>query len=829
VAYSHLVILDTLSRPCKLVGMAAKKSPFFDTATTLGKVVAFFGISALCGVLAAGMLVPVAAIAKTGLTTGNNIVSALPSSFEKLPISEPSTILDADGKTIASFYQQNREPVKIDDISPYMRKAIVSVEDERFYEHKGVDPRGIARAVVGNLTSTSRSGASTLTQQYVNNLLVNNQELTGSEESTISGQKDYAAKIRELKYAVAIEKEMSKDEILEGYLNLVLFSGREYGVQAAAQRFYSVDAKDLNVQQSAMLAGMVQLPNVYNPINNPERSLDRRNKVLGNMYRTGAINKKEYDDAVKSGLELKPSTSPSGCSSAKDNAYFCDYVVNLILSDDTYGKTKEDREGLLYRGGLTIKTTLNSELNKKAAADSRKAIDPNAKSNKDIHSSVVSVQPGTGNILTMAQNTTYGPESKDTGSSTYYNFAVERSKGGAGGFQGGSTMKPYTTLGWLTEGNRMSETINAKKQAFQPGTKFRASCLPGGTATVGSKWEPKNASPGFYRRMSVDTGLYWSINTATVQEAFRTDLCTIADYTKRLGVLDQDADNGQPGPISPANPSFIIGSANITPLSQAAAFATFANKGEYCKPRAMTSVVDKDNNEYKVPQETCSQEIDPSYVADLNGTLKKIATKRVSKGRVAGPIAGKTGTNNYATSTWFVGYTTGIATATWVGRLDGKAGNEKTTLHGAMINDKQAPAMVDSSTYAAPLWVDFMEEAVLQYERKGFGKAGNRPSPVIPDTPGGAMSDGEKEDAAAAKARAAAEARERAEAQQREEAEAKREAAEEKQKAEEEKREAEEKKEAEAKKKEAEAKKKAEEDKKKSQKSSKPRPPKSTD
>ncbi|NQD40044.1 transglycosylase domain-containing protein, partial [Glutamicibacter halophytocola] len=128
--------------------MAAKKSPFFDTATTLGKVVAFFGISALCGVLAAGMLVPVAAIAKTGLTTGNNIVSALPSSFEKLPISEPSTIVDANGKTIANFYQQNREPVSLDDISPYMRKAIVSVEDERFYEHNGVDPKGIARAIV---------------------------------------------------------------------------------------------------------------------------------------------------------------------------------------------------------------------------------------------------------------------------------------------------------------------------------------------------------------------------------------------------------------------------------------------------------------------------------------------------------------------------------------------------------------------------------------------------------------------------------------------------------------------------------------------------------
>ncbi|MGP4995336.1 transglycosylase domain-containing protein [Glutamicibacter ardleyensis] len=710
--------------------MAAKKSPFFDTATTLGKIVAFFGISALCGVLAAGMIVPVAAIAKTGLTTGNNIVSALPSTFEKLPIPQPSRVLDTEGKEIATFYEQNREPVKLKDISPEMRKAIVSVEDERFYEHNGIDPKGIARAVVGNLTSSSRSGASTLTQQYVNNLLVNNQILTGSKDSTVSGQKEYSDKIRELKYAVAIEKEMSKDEILEGYLNLVLFSGREYGVQAAAQRFFSVDAKDLNLQQSAMLAGMVQLPNVYNPINNPERSLDRRNKVLGNMYRTGAITKKEYDKAVKSKLGTKPSDSASGCMAAGDDGYFCDYVTNLILKDKNFGKTKEDRQNLLFRGGLTIKTTLNSSLNKQAAKDSREAIDPNAKSNDDIYSSLVSVEPGTGKILTMAQNTTYAPKSKETGSRTFYNFAVESRLGGAGGFQGGSTMKPFTTLAWLHEGNHMYDRINAKKELFTAGDKWRASCLPGGQTST-AKWEPTNASPGFFRTMTVDTGLYWSINTATVQEAKKVDLCTIADYATNIGLIDQKPVGGEgPAPINPAHPSFVIGTASVTPLAQAAAFATFANKGEYCEPRAITSVVDKDGTKYKVPKENCSQQINPQYVADLNGTLKKIATNRVSKGQVAGPIAGKTGTNNGATSTWFVGYSTGISSAAWVGRLEGQGEEEeKNWLHGKMINDERAPKMVDSSTYAAPLWVDFMSKAVQQYDRGSFGSVSKAPKP----------------------------------------------------------------------------------------------------
>ncbi|MGO2618636.1 transglycosylase domain-containing protein [Glutamicibacter ardleyensis] len=709
--------------------MAAKKSPFFDTATTLGKIVAFFGISALCGVLAAGMIVPVAAIAKTGLTTGNNIVSALPSTFEKLPIPQPSRVLDTEGKEIATFYEQNREPVKLKDISPEMRKAIVSVEDERFYEHNGIDPKGIARAVVGNLTSSSRSGASTLTQQYVNNLLVNNQELTGSTESTVSGQKDYADKIRELKYAVAIEKEMSKDEILEGYLNLVLFSGREYGVQAAAQHFYSIDAKDLNVQQSAMLAGMVQLPNVYNPLNNPERSIDRRNKVLGNMYRADAITKKEYDKAVKSDLDLKPSKSQSsGCYSAGDDAFFCDLATELVLQNESLGKTREDRENMLYRGGLTVKTTLNSKLNEKAAKDARKAIDPEAKSNTDVASAIVSVEPGTGNILAMAQNTAYDPAGGH--GKTTLNYSVERSLGGAGGFQAGSTMKPYTTLAWLKEGHNMWDTIDARRDHYSGSYDWKASCLPGGSTRAYGGWDVNNASSGFKRKMKVNYGLKWSINTATVAEAARLDLCNITDYTTKLGLVDYDSGKGEP--ISATNPSFVIGTPKITPLAQAAAFAAFANKGEYCEPRAIMSITDKDGTDYKVKKETCSQKIDPTYVADLNGTLKSIATDRVSKGRVSGPIAGKTGTNNWSTSTWFVGYTTGISTAAWVGRVNATAAEKENTLQGSMINDQRASMVLDSSTYAAPLWVDFMEEAVHEYERNNFGSARRQPPPPKP-------------------------------------------------------------------------------------------------
>lgn len=734
VAYSHFVITDTLARPCKLVGMAAKKSPFFDTATTLGKIVAFFGVSALCGVLAAGLMVPVASLAGSGANAGVDIFNALPASFAGEPIAEPSKILAKDGSTIATFYSENRQPVKLKNISPVMRKAIVSIEDERFYQHNGVDMRGIARAAVNNFTSSSQQGASTLTQQYVNNLLINSDSVNGVDRSemTISGTKNIADKAREAKLAISIEKEMSKDEILEGYLNLVLFSGRNYGVQAAAQRFYSIDAKDLNLQQSAMLAGMVQLPNAYNPESYPERSIKRRNTVLAAMLRTGAIDKAEYKKAVASDLNLKPHKTLSGCIAADSAAYFCDYVTKLIVSDDAFGKTAEARESLLYRGGLTIKTTLDPKLQKEAEKQSKAIIPADDKSN--IGASIVTVEPGSGNILAMGQNKTYSPaEGKEF---TEYNFAVESSKGGAGGFQGGSTMKPYTTLAWLQAGNTMSERISAPQKKNYPASfRWKASCLPAGYTTVvgedGKGWSPANAVDSWASSGTVDYGLFNSINSFTVSEASRLDLCDISANTEKLGLVDYenytDLATGKKTttaqPISPANPSFVIGSAQITPLAQATAFATFANNGEYCENRALTSVTDASGNEYKVKPVTCSQELSPKVVSDLNGTLKKIASQKVAKGAINYQIAGKTGTNNGATSTWFVGYTSGMSSAAWVGRWDKQRFLATKNQEIAGVSR----SWVDSGTWASPLWVNYMKEVGDLYSTDSLGKASFSP------------------------------------------------------------------------------------------------------
>src|SRR5699024_5481305 len=231
--------------------------------------------SALLGAIGAGMMLPVGMLTGAASQVGTEMLDQLPAELNEEPMSTPSVIKDQDGEEIATFYAEDRTPVDLDEISDHMVDAIIAIEDERFYEHGGVDGQGVASAAVHNLVSDTQQGASTLTQQYVNNVLVNYQNLNGLR-TTVSGSKEIPDKLREMKLAVAVEKDMSKEEILEGYLNIVLFSGRTYGVEAAARLFFDKSAADLNIPESALLAGLVQSPNALDPESNPEGAKNRR-------------------------------------------------------------------------------------------------------------------------------------------------------------------------------------------------------------------------------------------------------------------------------------------------------------------------------------------------------------------------------------------------------------------------------------------------------------------------------------------------------------------------------------------------------------------------
>ncbi|MFC7401248.1 transglycosylase domain-containing protein [Citricoccus sp. GCM10030269] len=694
--------------------MANRKSPFFDTATTLGKIVAFLGVSALCGVLAAGLMLPMAAVGGATATAGGDMLDQLPAELKEEPLSVPSRVLDKDGNLLATFYAENRVPVSLDKISQNMQDAIISIEDERFYEHSGVDPRGLTRAVINNVTSDSTQGASTLTQQYVNNVLVNAQYLN-NERTTISGTKTVADKLREMKLAVAVEKEMSKEEILEGYLNIVLFSGRVYGVEAAARYFFNKNAADLNIQESAMLAGMVQSPNGYNPENNPEGALKRRNIVLGAMLDNQVITQAEYDEAVDSDLGLDITPLQSGCMSADYGNYFCDYVKGTILNSEAFGPDYESRERLLARGGLQITTTLDSTLQKEAERAAREhapytEIDSGGHTDA-VGASLVTVEPGTGNVRAMAQNTNFDPAAEGDQNTTL-NFSVDKPLGGSNGFQAGSTMKPFTFLSWIESGHSMTDTLDARTNTYPKMAQFQGSCAKDGTIPLRidrPAWTVRNAIAGMNKPMRADYGLYWSINTATVAAAYAQDLCGITDLVGRVGI--HNAGTGEP--INPLNPAFVLGAEEVSPLMMASAYATFADDGNYCEPRVLAEVKDTRGNSYQIPPVNCEKVADTQDVAELNNTLKAIASERIAQD-ITFPIAGKTGTNNTSSSTWFIGSTTGLTTASWVGNF-----RDLHTLEGHTIGDVTYDD-VWGSIIAGPMWADYMGTVAENYETNEF-------------------------------------------------------------------------------------------------------------
>ena len=715
--------------------MASRKSPLFDTATTIGKIMTFLGVSALCGVLAAGLIFPLAASGGAAAATGQEILDEIPAELMEEPLSVPSTIYANDGTTeLATFYAENRQPVDLEDISDNMVDALIAIEDERYYEHGGVDPRGLARAFAHNATSDSQQGASTITQQYVNNVLVNAQYLRGESRTTISGQKTYADKIREMKLAVDIEDEMTKDEIIEGYLNIVLFGGRNYGVEAASQYYWGISAADLSLSQAATLAGMVQSPNGFNPEVNPEASEGRRDAVLDAMLRTGAITEEEHDEATSEDLNLEIQQQEVGCTSAELGAYFCDYVRRQIEDNDAFGPTQQARSELLNRGGLEITTTLDPELQEDAEEEVVNTIPVGDSSGAG--SSIVSVEPGTGNILSMAQNTEFDPAESD--GNTELNFNVDAAYGGGTGFQGGSTLKPYVAAAYLEQGGEMDDTIDASTDSWSQFTQWDAQCLPNGHATIldPGGWSVDNVIDGMKREMTVDYGLYWSINTATTATAEAMDLCNVTGVTDSLDV--HQAQDG--AMLSPEHPSFILGAYNFAPMTQAAAYAAFANEGEYCRPRALLEVEDANGNSYDVPPSDCEQVLESDTVAQLNDTLINIAEEQVADGNPEFPMAGKTGTNDTTSSTWFIGYSSGVSTAAWVGSYTDMQSMRNRTINGTQYEE------FFGSTLAGPMWHDYMTKAAPNYSTDDFPESDDSPFDDRRDTSrynGGGSSDGE--------------------------------------------------------------------------------------
>jgi membrane peptidoglycan carboxypeptidase len=618
--------------------MATRKNPLFDTATTLGKILVFLGASAICGVLVAGLLVPAAAVSGSAASGSIEFFDTLPAELKVDPPNQTTRILAADGSEIASVYTENRTKVALEQISPFMKEAVIAVEDSRFYEHGGVDTTGILRALVSTARG-NKQGASTITQQYVNNVLNSNLAAEGNEDQIkLNGvNKGVGDKLREMKLAIALEKEFSKEQILEGYLNIVFFNRDAYGVEAASRFFFSTSAKDLTLPQAALLAGLVNSPSAFDPITNPEASKERRDLVLGLMLNQGKISQADHDAAVATPVETKVTPARQGCAYASTAPYFCDYVLHLLENNAAYGTDLKERQRLIYGGGLTITTTLDPN----AQAAAQEQVNASAGANPDKWgAAMVSVQPNTGKIISMAQNTKFLPGEGSFDSQVNFNVDKLDKDGndlnGLGGAQPGSTMKPFTFAEWLNEGKSMNTVVNAAQRVYPLNFPWRNTCgkVTGGYSTaqknqgLGTADDLQNAEPKWYRPLSVLEGLYNSINTVTFASAAQLDFCGIQKVVDAVGLHSGLPSADEPNPkVDMSTLANLLGSTQTAPLTMASAFATFANDGKFCEAIAITSVTDGTGKQLPAQSTSCRDAIKPEVARGVNYALQEVLNR----------------------------------------------------------------------------------------------------------------------------------------------------------------------------------------------------------
>jgi len=660
----------------------------------------FVALSGLAGVLAAAAVTPAVALTGSAADSTISVFDGLPEYIKVEPLAQASTMYalsNGQQVPIASFYSQNRVEVGWDGISQNLKDAAIATEDPRFYEHGGVDVTGTVRGAVLTALHKSVQGGSSITQQYVKNILVQRcenkqpdptatdavqkKQLTVYEACYDDATKvDPSRKLKEMRYAIGLEKEYSKNDILQSYLNIALFGGRVYGVQSAAEYYFGVAAKDVNIQQAATLIAILNNPDnlrIDRPddkengaANGYKETLDRRNYVLDRMFANGKITKEEHDAARATKVEPKITPTQNGCMTAQqyNAAFFCDYVERTIEQNPIFGKTEDDRSNFLTRGGLKIYTTLNLDLQSQAQAAISAYIPP-ADPRLDLGSSNVSVEVGTGRVVTMVQNRPYDNTANPAPATTAVNYNTDYDYGGSEGFQTGSAYKVFDLLEWLQEGHSLYQTVSGTQHVF-PQTQFHASdpCNDIG----GAPWNVSNDEGESVTATTVMNATAQSINTVFAKMATQLDLCGIKQRAQDL--LVHGADEAA-NPFM-ANPSAVLGTNYIAPITMATAYAGLANNGVACSPIAIDKIVDADGAEHAVPKTACSPTpIDPQVAAAaiyaLQGVLRGGGTASSANPGDGIPIFGKTGTTDNSVENWLVTSTTKVAQATWVGNVQG--------------------------------------------------------------------------------------------------------------------------------------------------------------
>ncbi|MEV4126871.1 penicillin-binding protein [Nocardia sp. NPDC049707] len=618
------------------------------------------GSCALAAVLVAGLLFPLAGGFGFVSNRAADAVDNVSAELVEGTVPAVSTMVDANGTPIAWLYEQRRFEVPSDKISNDMKLAIVSIEDRRFADHAGVDWTGTMRAFVTNTSSGEvQQGASTLDQQYVKNFQLLVVAKTDAERRAAI-ETTPARKLREIRMALTLDRELTKDEILTRYLNLVPFGNSSYGIQDAAQTYFGVDAANLNVPQSAMLAGIVQSSSKLNPYTNPEGVTQRRNTVLDTLIQNIPSRAEEFRKAKSEPLGVLPEPKglPRGCIAANDRGFFCDYALQYLADA---GISREQ----INTGGYTIRTTLDPALQDSVKRSVTEAANPNL---DDIAQVMSVVGPGHDShpVLAMASSRTYGLNRNA-------NETVQPQPYSMVGDGAGSIFKIFTTAAAMEKG------LGIEAQLDVPG-RFEAKGMGNGGARGCPPATYCVQNAGNYKSpMSVTEALATSPNTAFVKLIQAVGVTPTVDMAVRLGMRSYtEAGTSGHGNQSLADMikeqnlgSFTLGPVAINPLELSNVAATLGSGGKWCPPSPIKEVLDRNNKPVPLTQQACEQVVDPG----LANTLANAMSKDDISGTAAGaaqatgwnqPLSAKTGTTESHRSSAFLGFTNSMAAAAYV-------------------------------------------------------------------------------------------------------------------------------------------------------------------
>ncbi|MFG2048450.1 penicillin-binding protein [Micromonospora sp. NPDC048935] len=629
----------------------------------------------LAGVVVAAAAFPAVAMSGLAAKAGAETFGALPTELTVARAPQISYLLASDGKTpLATMYDENRRDVKLADISPYMQKAIIAAEDHEFYKHNGVDINGVARAFVNNQSDGSRQGASTLTMQYVRLAIA--YSATHPADVVAATEDTSARKLREMRLALQVDKEFSKDEILTRYLNLASFGNGAYGIYAASQVYFGKPPSKLKIEEAALLAGMVKAPTTNDPTTETGYPLakDRRDYVIQNMVDIKAITQQEADAAKAVELKVKDKRTPNGCVAANVNSwgFFCDYFYRWWMQQETFGSTTYDRERRLKSGGYTVVTSIDVQAQKGADKAVRRSKSENSKE----AAMVAVVEPGSGRVRALAVNRQFklddpkNPKNKISSDPAKSRRGIRGNypatvnpllSGGDGitGYQAGSTFKIFTIVAALEKGIPLSYSFNAPQQfkseyiidpsskAACPGTHFYC---------------PTNSGLKAGGVQNMWTAFAQSVNTYFVPLQQQVGAENVVDAAKRAGIqFRTDEDLRLSGTKQDAHQwgAFTLGVAQTTPLDLANAYATLAADGKYCEPIPVQEIRDPDGNKLDIANPRCEKRFSTDVaraavdaarcpVGDNSATSKcgGSRTASVVKGIVDAPVAGKTGTTD---------------------------------------------------------------------------------------------------------------------------------------------------------------------------------------